>query len=195
MDAAMRVFVREGFTRASVDAIAAEAGVSKRTIYNHFDDKERLFVSVFQATLGSVVTDFDATLDVTLGDSDDLRRDLVALARSWVRLFLRDDAAALRRLVMAEAAHHPQLLAAWADAGALRVNDRVARMLGRLTERGKLDVPDPTRAAQQLTLLVTGPAQQMSQFGTVRLSDGEVDDLVIPNVEMFLRAYAPRLRE
>jgi TetR/AcrR family transcriptional repressor of mexJK operon len=192
MDAAMRVFVREGFTRASVDAIAAEAGVSKRTIYNHFDDKERLFVSVFQATLGSVITDFNAALDVTLGDTDDLQHDFVALARSWVRLYLREDAAALRRLVMAEAAHHPQLLAAWADAGALRVNDRVARVLGRLTERGKLDVPDPSRAAQQLTLLVTGPAQQMSQFGTIRLSDSEVDDFVVPNVEMFLRAYAPR---
>lgn len=188
----MRVFVREGFTRASVDAIAAEAGVSKRTIYNHFDDKERLFVSVFQATLGSVISDFDAALDLTLGDSDDLQRDFVALARSWVRLFLREDAAALRRLVMAEAAHHPQLLAAWAGAGALRVNDRVARVLGRLTERGKLDVRDPSRAAQQLTLLVTGPAQQMSQFGTIRLSDSEIDDLVVPNVEMFLRAYAPR---
>jgi TetR/AcrR family transcriptional regulator, mexJK operon transcriptional repressor len=192
MDAAMRVFLREGFTRASVDTIAAEAGVSKRTIYNHFDDKERLFVSVFRATLDSVTRDFDVALDETLGDSDDLHRDFVALARRWLRLFLREDAAALRRLVLAEAAHHPELIGAWAEAGAMRVNDRVARMLARLTERGKLDVPDPDRAAQQLTLLLTTPAQQISQFGTIRLSDGEVDDIVVPNVEMFLRAYTPR---
>jgi TetR/AcrR family transcriptional repressor of mexJK operon len=192
MDAAMRVFLREGFARASMDAIAAEAGVSKRTIYNHFADKERLFISVFEATLDTVVRDFDASVEETLGDSDDLHRDFIALARRWVRLFLREDAAALRRLVIAEAVHHPWLIGAWAQAGALRVQDRVEGLLARLANRGKLDVADPFRAAQQLTLLLTTPAQQISQFGTVPLSDAQVDDIVVPNVEMFLRAYEPR---
>ncbi|MEV5986378.1 helix-turn-helix domain-containing protein [Streptomyces sp. NPDC052051] len=41
--AARAVFGREGYSRASVDANAVEAGVSKRTIYNHFTDKEQLF--------------------------------------------------------------------------------------------------------------------------------------------------------
>lgn len=188
----MRVFLREGFARASVDTIAAEAGVSKRTVYNHFEDKEHLFMSVFRSILGSVVRDFDAALDDALADSDDVERDLVSLARRWVRLFLREDAAALRRLIFAEAAHHPELIHAWWEAGALRVNARVAAMLARLTEQGKLDVPDPDRAAQQLTLLVITPAQNLSRFGTVSLSDQEVDDIVVPSVEMFLRAYSPR---
>jgi TetR/AcrR family transcriptional repressor of mexJK operon len=192
MDAAGRVFTREGFERATVDAIAAEAGVSKRTIYNHFPDKEHLFVSVVRATLDSVAVQFDAALGETIGDSDDLEQDFVALARRWVRLFLRQDAAALRRLVMAEAAHHPQILAAWAQAGAIRTTDQVARALARLTERGKLDVPDPGRAAEQLAMLITNPANNRSFFGTAALSDAEVDDIVVPNVRMFLRAYTPR---
>jgi TetR/AcrR family transcriptional repressor of mexJK operon len=192
MDAAMRVFLREGFARASMDAIAAEAGVSKRTVYNHFADKERLFISVFEAILDAVVTDFDASVEETLGDSDDLHRDFIALARRWVRLFLREDAAALRRLVIAEAVHHPSLMGAWVQAGALRVQDRVEGLLARLADRGKLEVADPFRAAQQLTLLITTPAQQISQFGTVPLTDAQVDDIVVPNVEMFLRAYEPR---
>lgn len=195
VDAAMRVFLREGFAGASMDAIAAEAGVSKRTIYNHFADKERLFIFVFEATLDAVVRDFDASVEETLGDSDDLDRDLVALARRWVRLFLREDAAALRRLVMAEARHHPWLIGAWGQAGALRVQERVERLLDRLAKRGKLDIADPSRAAQQLALLLTTPAQQMSLFGTVPLSDAQVDDIVVPNVEMFLRAYTPRMDE
>jgi TetR/AcrR family transcriptional regulator, mexJK operon transcriptional repressor len=191
MAAAFRVFTREGFARASVDAIAAEAGVSKRTIYNHFADKERLFLAVVQSTLDSVASEFGVALDETIGDSDDLERDLVALARRWVRLFLREDAAALRRLVMAEAPHHPQLLTGWAQAGLLRVNHELIRVLGRLSERGRLDVPDPARAAEQLTLLVTTPANNRAILGTVTLSDAEVDEVVVPNVRMFLRAYAP----
>ena len=41
--AARKLFASEGFGAISMDAIAAEAGVSKRTVYNHFDNKETLF--------------------------------------------------------------------------------------------------------------------------------------------------------
>ena len=39
IDGALAVFARDGYTRASIDAISAEAGVSTRTVYNHFTDK------------------------------------------------------------------------------------------------------------------------------------------------------------
>lgn len=48
MAGALTVFARDGYMRASVDAIAAEAGVSTRTIYNHFQDKAQLFQTVIQ---------------------------------------------------------------------------------------------------------------------------------------------------
>ena len=43
LDAALSVFVREGYGLAGIDAIAAEAGVAKPTIYNHLGGKENLF--------------------------------------------------------------------------------------------------------------------------------------------------------
>ena len=46
MDAAGEVFCRESFAGANIDMIAAEAGVSRQTIYNHHGDKENLFVAV-----------------------------------------------------------------------------------------------------------------------------------------------------
>jgi TetR/AcrR family transcriptional repressor of mexJK operon len=191
MDAATRVFLREGYTGASVDAIAAEAGVSKRTIYNHFEDKERLFLAVVRSTLASVEADFDRALEETVGDSDDLERDFVALARRWIRLFLRDDASALRRLVIAEGARHPEIAQGWAEAGPLRTQSLLVRTLTRLAEQGRLDIPDAARAAEQLALLIANPAYNRSFLGTVALSDAQVDDVVIPNVRMFLRAYRP----
>src|ERR1700722_19192432 len=53
--AALRLFLRDGFARTSVDAIADEAGVSKRTIYNHFGDKENLFLSIIGDTYDSMI--------------------------------------------------------------------------------------------------------------------------------------------
>jgi TetR/AcrR family fatty acid metabolism transcriptional regulator len=50
--AAVRVFSREGFDRASVKSIAEEAGVSVGSIYNHFRDKDDLLISIFEEELG-----------------------------------------------------------------------------------------------------------------------------------------------
>ena len=44
------LFARDGYERTSVDAIAAEAGVSKRTVYSHYGDKENLFLLVLRET-------------------------------------------------------------------------------------------------------------------------------------------------
>jgi TetR/AcrR family transcriptional repressor of mexJK operon len=43
LDAAKNLFVRNGYASTSMDAVAAEAGVSKLTVYSHFTDKETLF--------------------------------------------------------------------------------------------------------------------------------------------------------
>ncbi|MEV6149621.1 helix-turn-helix domain-containing protein [Nonomuraea sp. NPDC052129] len=48
MAGALTLFARDGYTRARRDAIAVEAGVSNRTIYNHFTDKAELFQAVMQ---------------------------------------------------------------------------------------------------------------------------------------------------
>ena len=48
--AALVLFARDGYERTSVDAIAAEAGVSKRTVYSHYGDKENLFLLVLRET-------------------------------------------------------------------------------------------------------------------------------------------------
>ena len=58
--AGLRVFARLGYTRASIDLISEEAGVSTRTIYNHFENKLGLFSAVLLAS---------ATVSPTLSSS------------------------------------------------------------------------------------------------------------------------------
>jgi AcrR family transcriptional regulator len=43
LDTAYQLFYERGFTRISMDAVAARAGITKRTLYNHFDSKDALF--------------------------------------------------------------------------------------------------------------------------------------------------------
>lgn len=48
LEGAFQVFVAQGYTAASMDRIAATAGVSKSTLYSNFQDKEGLFLALIQ---------------------------------------------------------------------------------------------------------------------------------------------------
>ncbi|HEV8459305.1 MAG TPA: TetR/AcrR family transcriptional regulator [Gaiellaceae bacterium] len=197
VEAAKRVFLRRGYTEASVDAIASEAGVSKQTIYNHFGDKEQLFLTVIQTAQrdaeaearGAVGDDPGLTLvEDFLGESNDLDRDLRAFAQRSARFALREDIVALRRLVVAEAPNHPELVAEW---GRRRpeLELALARAIDRQSKRGVLDVPDAALAAHQFVLLILVEALMRSSFGAHTLSDAELEAIVDAGVEMWLRCY------
>ncbi|QUQ63841.1 TetR/AcrR family transcriptional regulator [Kutzneria sp. CA-103260] len=188
--AAAQVFVREGYVGASVDVIATEAGVSKQTIYNYYRDKENLFLSVIDAMLQPVAERFLAVLDEILLDEADLAAGLVRLGRAWTALLAQEDLAALRRLIVGEATRYPQLLAAWQNAGPGQAQPKLTAHLTRLSGRGVLTVPDPERAANQLTSLLIGEVQTMSLFGAVDVPASRVDDIVTSGVQVFLRAYS-----
>ena len=53
--AAARVFARIGYAEATAEAIAREAGMSKATFYEHFDNKEDCIVALFDAAIEVVI--------------------------------------------------------------------------------------------------------------------------------------------
>jgi TetR/AcrR family transcriptional repressor of mexJK operon len=199
VDAAERVFLRDGFTDASVDEIAAEADVAKQTVYNHFGDKKRLFQTVITSAQDDAEAEAEGhiggdpqtrltRLEDALGSSDDLERDLREFGRRAVRFALRDDIAALRRLVIAESARHPDLLKEWA-ARRPAFELALTRAIERQAERGVLDVADPGLAARQLNLLVLTNAVTRAFFGLRPLTDAEIGEIVDTGVDMWLRSY------
>src|SRR5215510_13880529 len=75
LDAAFRVFAEQGYDQAGVDAIAAEAGVAKATIYNHFGDKESLLRAIISDLADQALAEHLAIVD-RLSDRGDLRAGL-----------------------------------------------------------------------------------------------------------------------
>jgi AcrR family transcriptional regulator len=49
LEAAYKLFRRQGYSRVTMDAIAAEAALTKRTLYHHFDSKDQLLANVLEA--------------------------------------------------------------------------------------------------------------------------------------------------
>ena len=191
IDAAQRVFLTQGYAGTSVDAIAAAAGVSKQTIYNHFGGKEELFRAVVRAVQSGVAAGFhEAGLEERLAASDDLRRDLRELGRRWVAVVLQENVAALRRLVIAEQDRHPWLFDEWQQPRpALERALRAA--ISKQAERGTLDVADAGLAVDQLLLVVITEALTRAAYGRRDLTEAEAGQIVDNGVEMWLRCYRP----
>ncbi|MEV5966317.1 TetR/AcrR family transcriptional regulator [Kribbella sp. NPDC051952] len=182
--AALKVFLAEGYARAGVDAIAAEAGVSKRTVYDYYGGKEQLFLSTIAETRAGHEKGFEELLDETLDNPADLEDALFRFGQAFATALSRsEERTAIVRLMIAEAGHFPDLLKDRPTRTAL------ADRLAALHERGLLDVPDPVEAAEFLGLLVTGPIQGRSWYGAVRVGQDEIDHLVRRGVRIFLSAY------
>jgi TetR/AcrR family transcriptional regulator, mexJK operon transcriptional repressor len=189
--AALALFLRDGFARTSVDAVAREAGVSKRTVYDYYGDKRSLFLDVVAATQAGYEEEFRELVDRTLpADPPDLEAALVAFGRAFSSgVAQTQDRNAMVRLIVSEAPHFPDLLERWRGVGAQQ--QVLADRLAGYAERGLLDVPDPLEAAAYLGILATAQAHSRTLYGTVPIPDDELAGLVASGVRVFLRAFRP----
>lgn len=190
--AATEAFLREGYARASVDAIAAAAGVGKQTVYGHFGDKQRLFLAVVESARNAVGAGSNEAATL-ISDTGDPRADLHAAATRLLDAITAPEVAALHRLTIAESAHHPQLQQSWRDDGATQASiDAVAAYLSQASSRGQLDVPEPATVARQWVLLLSAEAQVRSLRGLQPLSQRELVQIARDTTELILRAYDRR---
>jgi AcrR family transcriptional regulator len=186
LDGALRVFARDGYTRASIDALAAEAGVSSRTIYNHYGDKAALFRAVILDSSDRVADREVAIADTLLGRVVDLESDLVEFGIRWATP--DPDFAphfALVRQIRADMDHiDPATITAWQERGPLRVRQALADHLRRLSDDGLLSVSNPSLAALHLVQLTAGSVAAVPP-------DADREEVVRAGIAVFLRAYGP----
>ncbi|MFE0174403.1 TetR/AcrR family transcriptional regulator [Streptomyces sp. NPDC059002] len=190
---ARTVFGREGYTRASIDAIAAEAGVSTRTIYNHFGDKENLFRAVLLESAASVTAATEGLFERHLRKVRDIEEDLLDFARDWVgQAEAHPGHFAVVRQIIPEGSRLPaDVLAEWQRIGPQATQEALGRWLLELGGQGLLavDATNARKAARHLALLVGGGVTAESYFGALPLAQGAVDEIVRDGVEIFLRLY------
>jgi TetR/AcrR family transcriptional regulator, mexJK operon transcriptional repressor len=190
--AALVLFARDGYERTSVDAIAAEAGVSKRTVYSHYGDKESLFLLVLRETYDTMRERVGDIVDRNLRDVDDMRLALTTCIREIVRTITRaPERATLVRLLISEAPHFPAILDLWHSRGIVPL---IAEPLAKLAAAGLLDTDDPAQAAGHLSALTLGQVSSRSIMGTIQLTDSEADRIIVSGIAVFMRAYAPAAR-
>jgi TetR/AcrR family transcriptional repressor of mexJK operon len=190
LDAARDLFRSEGFDHTSVDAISARAGVSKRTVYDYFGDKQTLLVAVITSLGESLMAAITVAISDNLTQFDDLEDALVTFSMRIVSSTMgSSDYATLIQLVTKEAQQLPGAeLDDWFDTAP---EDAIAERFAEFGHRGLLEVPDPRLAADHFVALaflgVTNRAKANQP-----LDEASTRQSVVDGVRAFLRAYAPR---
>ena len=181
--AATELFLAEGYGSTSIEAVAKRAGVSKRTLYDRFDDKTVLFTAVVHR----IIAQIRPPPEVPLVEGATLADILQRLALLILRAALSPQAIALHRLVNAESARFPELVRAVASEGSTR---EATDLIGNLLERGlgewKLSVENREFAAAQFIFMVVSlPQRRAMGFGTP-MTQAELDIWATKVVGLFL---------
>lgn len=186
LDAAVDAFLRSGYG-ASIDEIAAAAGVGKQTVYRHFGDKQALFA----AALADARQAADVPMAQSVPRTDDPEHDLTRIGEHILASALSPTPAALHRLTVAEAANHPELARHWAEGSAPFLEGGLTEYFRMCDKAGTLEVPDPARAARQFAYLVITEGRMASAYGTRPFSARQRTEIAAQTADLIVRAHRP----
>ena len=186
LEAAQVLFLSNGYEGSSMEAIAAEAGVSKLTLYSHFKDKEALFGEAVKTTCE---TRLPRTL-FALEEGCSIRQMLLNIGYAFQALANSQESIGLHRLMVSMAAQNPALSRMFFDAGPQRLLLDMEQLLSQAKQRGLLKPEDPMRAAEHFCSLIKGATHFKLLIGyTAQLDPAEADKHVEDCVSLFMRAY------
>ena len=159
LHATTQLLEERGFVELTMEEVAARASVSKATIYRRWPTKGTLVFEAFA---------FDFLSRQTLPDTGNLRGDLLASLRSWIRVVKGTVTGRTLVGLIAEVQRDPELAELWSERFVLPVRAQHRLMISRAIERG--DIPSTVDADVALDLLF-GPAYHRLLQSHAVLSD------------------------
>ena len=174
-----------GFAATSMDRIADRAGVSKRTVYNHFANKDALFEAILEVLWdrASRAAEIDYDPEVPLEDQ------LGALAHRKLDVLADPNYLGLARALVAEAIRSPGFLQEkWTQLAEEEAG--LPLWIQAAIDDGRLSVEDPAAAADQFMVLLKGFAFWPQVVGVLPPPSADERTRMIDSVvELFLARY------
>ncbi len=188
LEAAVRLFSENGYAATSVDAIAAEAGVAKQTVYHLFGNKNAL--------LEAAIRQVSAQVAEPLNEIEIARRPpvqvLTVFAERLLDLTMTPQSHCFLRFLIGEAAKTDHPTVQPLSAGMSQTQAALSRYLGDQAARGRISVEDPALAAQMFLGMLAGDLRLKGLLGILPEIDAETRDRQIrAAVGTFLRAVDP----
>lgn len=173
LDAAVQLFSAHGYHETSMDAIAAQAQISKPMLYLYYGSKEELFGACLSRELGRFIDAVRADIDLQAGPRELLRHTIVSVLHyidanraSWIVLYTQ--------------ATSSQAFAHTVREGRERIIDLVARLLEAGTRH-----PDPGTDFHMTAVALVGAGEAVA--ARVSVGDADVDEAAELLINLFWR--------
>jgi TetR/AcrR family transcriptional regulator, mexJK operon transcriptional repressor len=188
LDSALDLFLDQGYEQATIEAIAASVGMTKRTVYARHADKAALFRATVQRAIERLVVS-KVTLEALA--SADLEATLTAIA--WLRVgqVMTPAGLKLQRIINTESYRFPEIFTMAFEQGTLPVIEFLAGVLQRETSAGRLAVAEPRGAAMVfMSMVVSGPVRIIVSGN--RLARPEIEARMHFAIRLFLNGVRVR---
>ena len=173
LDAAVTLFSANGYHETSMDAIAAQAKISKPMLYLYYGSKEDLFGACLSRELGRFIETVRADIDLNASPRELLRRTIVTVLHyidanraSWIVLYTQ--------------ATSSQAFAHTVREGRERVIDLAARLLEAGTRN-----PEPGSDFHMMAVALVGAGEAVA--ARVSVGDADVDEASELLINLFWR--------
>jgi AcrR family transcriptional regulator len=171
------VFLEMGFERASMDVVASRAETSKRSLYAHFESKEKLFLAVIELVRGLFLSKLKLPGDY----SEKPAEALVMFCGRYLEILLFESSIQMCRVSMAETARFPEGAAQYFDVIFTQVQERLSAYLKTTFE---LSARASSEAAQRLLGRVLYPQFPRALFGLEELAESFDDEALATDFDL-----------
>jgi len=188
LDAALALFVRQGFAQTKVDQIAAEAGLSKGAVYLYFPSKEALLEGLVRRAVAPVAETVVAELSHAEGHP---REAILKVTEAIKAAMGNEKTMAVPMLVVREAPSVPSISRIYREAVLMRVLPALASLIERGIERGHIRSVDPEMTVRTLVGPLVAHVILAKVFGIVPARGLALDQLITNHLDIVFRGLAP----
>lgn len=184
VETAAQLFFHNGYAATAIEQVAADAGVSKVTIYNQFGDKRALFAAAVTCECEKMRGHFS----LEAMPQGTIRERLTAIGEAIFAFLFRPEMIQFERRIAAETEHDAAIGAAFLEAGPWRMKQGFGAWLALAAEAGELVIDDPMLAAEQFVSLCKGMGDLERRFGA-QVTAEHSRQRIHGAVDVFLAAY------
>ena len=182
LDSALDLFLDKGYEQATIEAIAASVGMTKRTVYARHADKAALFKATVQRAIERMIVP-EATLKALEGA--EFEAALAAVARLRIEQIMTPAGLKMQRIINAESYRFPEIFTMAYEQSTRPIIEFIAGRLRREIAAGTIAVSDPDRAAAVFMSMVVGGPARVIVSGN-KLTRKDIEDRLQFAIRLFL---------
>ncbi|AUM28104.1 TetR/AcrR family transcriptional regulator [Acinetobacter pittii] len=186
LQAAKAIFLKSGYHGTSMNQIAQEAGVTKLTVYNHFQDKVNLFICAITETCEETL----CTKQFDLDTSADFYQTLFIVCSRALQIIYSPEALKLDHVLLELAAEQNPLALQFFEASHTRMENQLAEFFQKAAQLGFIQADDPIYQTELLLTLLLGVRHHKVLLGiTTAPNAQELEQIIRDAINLFLLKY------